>query len=80
MSDLIKPWILLEEDDISPSVWYPLRKQKVQLPNGLVIDDYFGWCWNRRNRIYDGERLSINSETTWLARRIFSSGNAATTS
>lgn len=41
MSDLIKPWILLEEDDISPSVWYPLRKQKVQLPNGLVIDDYF---------------------------------------
>lgn len=41
MSDLIKPWILLEEEDISPSMWYPLRKQKVQLPNGLVVDDYF---------------------------------------
>lgn len=41
MSDLIKPWLLLEEEDISPSPWYPLRKQRVQLPNGLVIDDYF---------------------------------------
>ncbi|WP_134088861.1 NUDIX hydrolase [Olivibacter sp. XZL3] len=41
MSDLIKPWILLEEEDISPSAWYPLRKHKVQLPNGLVVDDYF---------------------------------------
>lgn len=41
MPDLIKPWILLEEEDISPSAWYPLRKQKVQLPDGLVLDDYF---------------------------------------
>lgn len=41
MSDLIKPWLLLEEEDISPSAWYPLRKQKVQLPSGLIIDDYF---------------------------------------
>ncbi|QNL48064.1 NUDIX hydrolase [Olivibacter sp. SDN3] len=41
MSDLITPWILLEEEDISPSAWYPLIKQKVQLPSGLVIDDYY---------------------------------------
>lgn len=33
--------MLLEEEDVSPSAWYPLIKQKVQLPNGLVVDDYF---------------------------------------
>ncbi|MGK9124233.1 NUDIX hydrolase [Olivibacter sp. SA151] len=41
MSDRIKPWTLLEDEDISPSVWYPLHKQKVELPNGLIVDDYF---------------------------------------
>lgn len=41
MSDLIKPWILLEEQDVSPSAWYPIVKQKVRLPNGSVVDDYY---------------------------------------
>ncbi|MEH6305693.1 NUDIX hydrolase [Olivibacter sp. CPCC 100613] len=41
MQDLIKPWVIIEDEDISPSRWYPLHKQKVQLPNGLIVDDYF---------------------------------------
>lgn len=41
MSDTIKPWIVLEETDVSPSHWFPVRKQKAKLPNQLIIDDYY---------------------------------------
>jgi len=36
----IKPWAILEEEDISPSPWFPLTKQKVQLTNNNVYDYY----------------------------------------
>lgn len=32
---------MLKEEDISPSPWFPLTKQTVQLPAGLVMDDYY---------------------------------------
>lgn len=34
-------WEILEEEDVSPSKWYPIKKHKVKLPNGNIIDDYF---------------------------------------
>jgi len=36
----IKPWTVLEEEDVSPSHWFPVTKQKVQLPNNNVYDYY----------------------------------------
>ncbi|WP_114938124.1 NUDIX hydrolase [Mucilaginibacter endophyticus] len=41
MSNFIKPWIVLEDTDVSPSHWFPIRKQKAKLPNELIIDDYY---------------------------------------
>lgn len=41
MPDTIKPWTILEEQDVSPSPWFPVTRQKVQLPNGHVVDDYY---------------------------------------
>lgn len=37
----IKPWTVLEEEDISPSSWFPLTRQKVQLANNNIYDYYF---------------------------------------
>ena len=37
----IKKWKILQEEDISPSPWFPLFKHKVKLPNGRVVDDYY---------------------------------------
>ena len=34
-------WKLLEEKDVSPSKWFPIKQHKVELPNGKIIDDYF---------------------------------------
>lgn len=34
-------WTILEEEDVSPSPWFPLLRHKVQLANGLIIDDYY---------------------------------------
>ncbi|WP_237488081.1 NUDIX hydrolase [Hufsiella ginkgonis] len=36
-----KEWKLLSKEDISPSKWFPLERHHVQLPNGLVLDDYY---------------------------------------
>ena len=36
----IRKWEVLNEEDISPSKWFKLSKEKVKLPNGK-IDDYF---------------------------------------
>ncbi|MBT3983396.1 MAG: NUDIX hydrolase [Bacteriovoracaceae bacterium] len=38
---MIKKWKVLEREDISPSKWFPLEKQKVQLPSGTLLDDYY---------------------------------------
>lgn len=37
----IKKWVVLEEQDVSPSPWFPLLLHKVQLANGLIVDDYY---------------------------------------
>jgi 8-oxo-dGTP pyrophosphatase MutT (NUDIX family) len=37
----IERWKLIERKDVSPSKWYPLFVDKVELPNGTVIDDYY---------------------------------------
>jgi ADP-ribose pyrophosphatase len=37
----MKKWKIIKETNVSPSKWYPLFKQKVKLPNGETIDDYY---------------------------------------
>jgi len=37
----IQKWKVLEEEDVSPSPWFPILRHTVQLQNGQVIDDYF---------------------------------------
>jgi len=37
----IKKWILINEKDVSPSPWFPVKKHTVQLANGNIIDDYY---------------------------------------
>ncbi len=39
--DEIKKWTVLEEEDVSPSPWFPLLRHKVQLASGMIIDDYY---------------------------------------
>lgn len=40
MNKEIKPWTVLAEEDITPSPWFPLTKQQVQLANNNVYDYY----------------------------------------
>lgn len=40
-SSKLRKWKLLEEEDVSPSPWFPVYKHKVELPNGKVVDDYY---------------------------------------
>ena len=37
----LKPWTILEEQDVSPSPWFPLLRHTVQLPSGMIMDDYY---------------------------------------
>jgi 8-oxo-dGTP pyrophosphatase MutT (NUDIX family) len=37
----LEPWKIIDEKDISPSKWFPLFVQKIQLPNGKIIDDFY---------------------------------------
>lgn len=37
----IKPWTVLEEEDVSPSPWFPLLRHTVKLPDGLILNDYY---------------------------------------
>ena len=37
----IQKWTVIEEEDVSPSRWFPMLRHTVKLPNGLVIDDYY---------------------------------------
>ena len=37
----IQKWTILEEQDVSPSHWFPITKQKVKLANNNVYDYYF---------------------------------------
>ncbi len=37
----MEKWKILKELDVSPSKWFPVLQQTVELPNGKIIDDYF---------------------------------------
>ncbi|GAA4085371.1 NUDIX hydrolase [Mucilaginibacter panaciglaebae] len=37
----IKKWTLINEEDVSPSRWFPVLKHTVRLANGKIIDDYY---------------------------------------
>jgi ADP-ribose pyrophosphatase len=36
-----KNWKLIKQEDVSPSKWFPLYKDTVQLPNGKIVEDYY---------------------------------------
>jgi len=40
-ADEIQKWKVLEEQDVSPSPWYPMLRHTVQLQNGQIVDDYY---------------------------------------
>jgi len=35
------PWKIIEEKDVSPSAWFPIKKHIVQLSNGTIVDDFY---------------------------------------
>src|SRR5688572_23001416 len=35
-----KKWRVINQQDVSPSKWFPVTKEEVELPNGNVIDYY----------------------------------------
>jgi ADP-ribose pyrophosphatase len=37
----IKQWSVLDEQDVSPSPWFPVMRHTVKLANGNIIDDYY---------------------------------------
>ncbi|MEO6150907.1 MAG: NUDIX hydrolase [Mucilaginibacter sp.] len=37
----IKKWTVLKEEDVSPSPWFPVLRQTVQLAEGYIVDDYY---------------------------------------
>jgi ADP-ribose pyrophosphatase len=37
----IQKWTVINEQDVSPSPWFPVLKHKVKLANGNVVDDYY---------------------------------------
>jgi 8-oxo-dGTP pyrophosphatase MutT (NUDIX family) len=39
----VRPWKTLESETAFPEPWMRIRKDKVQLPSGRVVDDYFVW-------------------------------------
>lgn len=41
MAKEIKPWSTLKSEMVVDHRWYKLRRDHVQLPAGLVLDDYF---------------------------------------
>lgn len=43
MDKQIKPWKTLSSSKALDEKWFPIRKDKVQLPSGRIVDDYFVW-------------------------------------
>ncbi len=37
----IQKWTLLEEEDVTPNAWFPLKRHTVKLPDGQILDDYY---------------------------------------
>lgn len=38
---MIKKWKVVSREEVSPSKWFPLFKDKVELPNGKTVEDYY---------------------------------------
>ena len=39
----VQPWELLSSELALDEKWFPVRKDRVRLPSGKIIDDYFVW-------------------------------------
>lgn len=39
----VKPWELLESNKALDEKWFMVRKDKIRLPSGRIMDDYFVW-------------------------------------
>jgi ADP-ribose pyrophosphatase YjhB (NUDIX family) len=37
----MEKWKIIKETDVSPSKWFPVLQQTVELPSGRIVDDYF---------------------------------------
>lgn len=37
----MKEWKLLDQEDVSPSKWFPIERQTIELPNGKQINDFY---------------------------------------
>lgn len=37
----MQKWTVLEQEDVSPSPWFPLKRETVKLPAGLILNDYY---------------------------------------
>ncbi|WP_448697751.1 NUDIX hydrolase [Mucilaginibacter sp. AW1-3] len=37
----IQRWTVLEQEDLSPSPWFPLTRETVKLPDGQILNDYY---------------------------------------
>ena len=38
---MIKKWTILDEEDVSPSKWFPVLRHQVRLSNSKIVDDFF---------------------------------------
>ncbi|MBL7932685.1 MAG: NUDIX hydrolase, partial [Bacteroidia bacterium] len=38
---MISKWQIIQQQDVSPSKWFPVFKHKVKLANEKIIDDFF---------------------------------------
>lgn len=41
LTDKIHPWKTLKSELVVDEKWYTLRRDEVELPNGIVLDDYY---------------------------------------
>ncbi|ARS36112.1 NUDIX hydrolase [Pontibacter actiniarum] len=40
-NDTPQPWTILKSEMVVDEQWYKLRRDEVELPNGVVLDDYY---------------------------------------
>ncbi len=41
MAEMDKSWKLIDSNTVFDTPWYRIRKDRVQLPSGVIIDDYY---------------------------------------
>ncbi|MBU0976396.1 MAG: NUDIX hydrolase [Patescibacteria group bacterium] len=65
----LKRWEVVSEEDVSPSHWYPVYKQKIRLPDGSIIDDYYASRYKNASMI-----LPITKEKEIIFERQYRQG------